>query len=250
MPFAICTVAIAPIRKQPSHLAEMTNQLLFGETMQIIEVLNDGWIKIITSLDDYDGYCQAIQVKIISEDEFVNNTSCYTMEWSGLLHQNNEVIYLPFGSALSSCIVKNAFFYKGKISNAVYINFTQDNLRTIAFTFLNTPYLWGGKSVYGIDCSGFTQSVFKFFGISLSRDAHQQSTQGTMVNFLQEAISGDLAFFDDEEGKIIHVGILLSTNEIIHAHGKVRVDGIDNFGIVNGYGQNRVHKLRVIKRFS
>jgi gamma-D-glutamyl-L-lysine dipeptidyl-peptidase len=250
MPFAICVVSIAPIRKTPNHFAEMTSQLLFGETIQIIEVLEGGWLKIKASFDSYDGYCQAIQVKQISDHEFANATSCYTMEWSGLLQQNTEAIHLPFGSSLSSSIVQNTSLYYGKISDVVYLDFTEDNLRAIAVTFLNTPYLWGGKSVYGIDCSGFTQSVFKFFGISLSRDANQQSTQGTVVNFLQEAICGDLAFFDDEDGKIIHVGILLNVNEIIHAHGKVKIDTIDNFGIVNAYGQNRVHKLRLIKRFS
>jgi gamma-D-glutamyl-L-lysine dipeptidyl-peptidase len=250
MTFAICTVAIAPIRKEPNHIAEMTSQLLFGETVQIIDEVTGGWLKIKTSFDNYDGYCQAIQVKLISEDDFANATSSYTMEWNGLLQQNNEVVYLPFGSSLSSLLVNEIHLYKGKISDAVYLDFVEDNVKAIAFTFLNTPYLWGGKSIYGIDCSGFTQSVFKFFGIGLSRDAHQQSTQGIIVNFLQEAICGDLAFFDDEDGKIIHVGILLSANEIIHAHGKVRIDAIDNFGIVNGYGKNRLHKLRLIKRFS
>jgi cell wall-associated NlpC family hydrolase len=250
MSFAICVVSIASIKKTPNHFAEMTSQLFFGETVQIVEMLEGGWLKIKTSFDNYDGYCQAIQVKQISENEFANATSCYTMEWSGLLQQDNEAIHLPFGSSLSSLLVNNRHLYKGKISDAVYLDFTEDNLRTTAFTFLNTSYLWGGKSVYGIDCSGFTQSVFKFFGIGLSRDAHQQSTQGTVVNFLQEAICGDLAFFDDEEGKIIHVGILLNPTEIIHSHGKVRIDTIDNFGIVNAYGQNRLHKLRLIKRFS
>ncbi len=249
MVLAICTVAVAPIRKLPNHVAEMTSQLLFGETMQVLEEVQEGWLKIKTSFDNYEGYCHAQQVKEISTSDFENYTTCLTLEWTGKLNTNTEVMHLPLGSNLSSLLVKNTSAFEGKIDEAIYLDFNEETIRSIAFIFLNTPYLWGGKSVYGIDCSGFTQSVFKFFGITLSRDAYQQSTQGVVVNFLQEAICGDLAFFDDADGNIIHVGILLNTTEILHAHGKVRVDAIDNFGIVNAYGQNRVHKLRLIKRF-
>ena len=123
-------------------------------------------------------------------------------------------------------------------------------IREIAFKFLNTSYLWGGKSVFGIDCSGFSQSVFKFLNIQLLRDAQQQATQGELVAFLQEATCGDLAFFDNEAGHIIHIGILLSSHEIIHAAGKVRMDKIDNEGIVNTETGQRTQRLRFIKRFT
>ena len=119
----------------------------------------------------------------------------------------------------------------------------------IASVFLNTAYLWGGKSVYGIDCSGFVQSVFKMINIGLPRDADMQSEKGEVVGFLQEARCGDLAFFDDENGKIIHVGILINDEQIIHSSGIVRIDAIDNEGIINGTTKKRTHRLRIIKRF-
>jgi cell wall-associated NlpC family hydrolase len=114
---------------------------------------------------------------------------------------------------------------------------------------LNSTYLWGGRSVFGIDCSGFTQSVFKFLNVHLLRDAQQQATQGELVAFLQQAHCGDLAFFDDGEGHIIHVGILLNAHEIIHAAGKVRIDKIDNQGIIEADTGQRTQRLRIIKRY-
>ncbi len=123
------------------------------------------------------------------------------------------------------------------------------SIRQTALTYLDVPYLWGGKSKCGIDCSGFCQQVFKSFGIKLPRDAYQQAALGEVVGFLLEAQGGDLAFFDNEEGRITHVGIMLSTDEIIHASGKVRIDKIDNQGIIHSQTGARTHKLRIIKRY-
>ena len=117
-----------------------------------------------------------------------------------------------------------------------------------AFMYLNAPYLWGGKSPFGIDCSGFTQMVYKLNGYSLLRDASQQATQGVPLSFIEESEAGDLAFFDNEEGKIIHVGLIMDDNYIIHASGKVRIDRLDHLGIYNAELNKHTHKLRVIKK--
>ena len=117
-----------------------------------------------------------------------------------------------------------------------------------AFTYLNTPFLWGGKTPFGIDCSGFTQMVYKLCGYKLFRDAKQQATQGEVLSFIEESEPGDLAFFDDEEGEITHVGIILNNYNIIHAHGKVRIDTLDHSGIFNADTQKHTHKLRMIKK--
>jgi gamma-D-glutamyl-L-lysine dipeptidyl-peptidase len=129
------------------------------------------------------------------------------------------------------------------------LRFNAENINDVASQYLDVSYLWGGKSLSGIDCSGFCQQVFKQFGIKLPRDAYQQAELGEVVGFLQEVECGDLAFFDNEEGRITHVGMMLNIHEIIHSSGKVRIDKIDHQGIINSETGARTHKLRIIKRY-
>ncbi|MGF7230079.1 C40 family peptidase, partial [Arachidicoccus sp.] len=136
----------------------------------------------------------------------------------------------------------------GTVDYAKQLEFTEENIRKTAMTYLNTSYLWGGRSAFGLDCSGFTQQVFQYFNIQLPRDAYQQAGVGGSVGFLQECRCGDLAFFDNEEGRITHVGIMLDKENIIHASGKVRIDKIDAQGIVRLDTSLHTHKLRIIKR--
>ena len=113
--------------------------------------------------------------------------------------------------------------------------------------FLNAPYLWGGKSFFGVDCSGFTQLVYKVNNVKLPRDAYQQAEVGEALSFVEESQPGDLAFFENAEGRIIHVGIMLDDQKIIHASGKVRIDTLDSTGIFNQEMNKHTHKLRFVK---
>jgi cell wall-associated NlpC family hydrolase len=126
---------------------------------------------------------------------------------------------------------------------------TAATLAAVYQHFLNSPYLWGGKSVFGIDCSGFVQQVLKMFGIKLLRDAYLQAEQGQPVQSLQEAKLGDLAFFQNEKGKVTHVGIMLDEGKIIHASGQVRIDTLNKDGIVTEAGE-RTHSLHSVRRIN
>lgn len=252
MPFLICLVAVCPVRAEPSHKSEQTTQLLFGEMCELLASERD-FVRVRLLYDDYEGWCQLSQLEQFAELEKPAGNEKLAGEWVNKVVINDQSLYIPFGSSLTFLNIgnvtgRNKVEYKGTTIEPEKMGLTEELMKQISFMFLNTPYLWGGRSVFGIDCSGFTQLIFKCFNKFLLRDAYQQATQGEAIGFLQEVKCGDLAFFDNEAGKITHVGILLDANTIIHASGKVRIDKLDNLGIVNSVSGKRSHNLRVIKR--
>ncbi len=249
MSYAISIVPVAHVRLIPDHRAEMVNQLLFGEQVKIFDVDKEGWMQIQSTADGYKGYGRANQFLIL--DHELKESGEYTGDWVEQIMVNNQKLMIPFGSNLSllnAPIPGYKISFSGNIFTASKTIISDKTIMDIAYMFLNSAYLWGGKSVFGTDCSGFVQAVFKMMNIALPRDADVQAAKGESVGFLQEARCGDLAFFDDEDGNIIHVGILISEQQIIHSSGLVRIDVIDNEGIINGTSKKRTHHLRIIKR--
>ncbi len=249
MQYAVCIVPVAHVRLLPDHREEMVNQLLFGESVKVHSIDKEGWMKVESEWDGYAGACRLNQFYLL--DTPIRETMEFTGDWVEEIQVNDEKLMIPFGSNLS--LLRNSpaglsVRYEGNIYNANGAGPNEAVIKKISSIFLNTAYLWGGKSVFGIDCSGFVQSVFKMLSITLPRDANMQVDKGEPIGFLQETKCGDLAFFDDEEGRIIHVGILLNDHEIIHSSGQVRIDPIDNQGITNSTTKKRTHQLRIIKR--
>jgi len=253
--FAICRVAVAPIRASSSDQAEITTQLLFGDQVEVLEKAEPWW-RIRNAYDEYEGWIDFKQLTEISEAEYERPHA--TLVPLGALNKvigaDGSAYYLAASSNLPS--YKDGICELGKEKFQVLFQplslpeqVTAVSLMESALFFQNAPYLWGGRTLFGIDCSGYVQAVFKLGGITLKRDASQQAEQGETVNFLPETQTGDLAFFDNADGKIIHVGIMLNANQIIHASGKVRIDPIDDQGIYNPELGRYSHKLRIIKRF-
>ena len=250
--FGICNLSIIPLRLEPNDRSEIVSQVLFGEHFEIVEIVKQ-WSKIKLQCDEYEGWIDLKQYQIISEDNYNTLSKEAIILNSDLVEYvitpNNILLPITIGASLS-------FLNHSDINT---INYDFEGLRvsgvkpkidivTTSFLYLNSPYLWGGKTPFGIDCSGFTQMVYKLNGYKLLRDASQQSTQGEVLSFIEESEPGDLAFFDNEEGKIIHVGIILENNYIIHASGKVRIDRLDHLGIYNAEQNRPTHRLRVIKK--
>ncbi|TDG36354.1 hydrolase [Pedobacter changchengzhani] len=255
--YGICRIAIAPLRAEPSDKAEIASQLLFGEHLEILQKEENWWL-VQNGYDGYQGWVDFRHLASISQAEFIAMHDCNVLVPQGYNHtlsaENGSLYHLSPASNLP--FFKDGYCFAGP--EKFKVNFEPHDankadfaIEIISFSkfFQNTPYLWGGRNLFGLDCSGFVQIVFKLLGIKLNRDAYQQAEQGVLVGFLAECKPGDVAFFDNAEGKITHVGIMLSNNEIIHSSGKVRIDPIDDQGIFNKELGRYTHKLRIIKRF-
>ena len=249
--YALCNLAIVPLRFEPSDRSELVTQVLFGETFTILEK-KEKWSRISLAADLYEGWIDNKQFTEITADQFnkiQESAKFYCADLIDYLTGKNTLMPVSLGSDLSyltfADINSQQLTFDGTMITGIQ---PKANLLKTAFLYLNAPYLWGGKTPFGIDCSGFTQMVYRLNGYNIPRDASQQAKIGEPLSFIEESEVGDLAFFDNEEGNIIHVGIIMENNYIIHAHGKVRIDRLDHLGILNIDSGRHTHKLRVIKK--
>jgi cell wall-associated NlpC family hydrolase len=255
--YAYCHVSQAPVRNEPRHGAEMVTELLFGERVEILEINDKDWAKIRVEWDGYIGWCKYGQLCVVTYKEYKKQAKYLVGNHTSKFIINDSEQHVPLGADLYGMkggkihLYQKTAKYKGKKSTIKALSFNCDDLKEAAMKYLNAPYLWGGRTIAGIDCSGLVQMAFKLCGTRISRDASMQAEEGTTVDFLQNAKCGDLAFFDNEVGKITHVGILLDNATIIHAtdtSGRVVIDKIDQGGIISVSLRKRTHNLRVVKR--
>lgn len=256
MRVGISELSIIPMRQEPSERSEMVSQVLFGEEFEIIEKKGN-WSYIRMFHDNYCGWIDNKMYLEICEERLSNNNFIYTSDVMNLVIRKDDwgdkIIplgsRLPFFNSEINQLSIGETLYELKTDTKKQISHInlRENIIRYAFMYYNSPYLWGGRTPYGIDCSGLSQMIYKLVGIDIPRDASQQVNLGTSLSFVAEAQKGDLAFFGDEEGRITHVGIIWDNNKIIHASGKVRVDNIDQEGIFNIDIHRYTHKLRVIK---
>lgn len=252
--YAVVTVPIAPVRKRPNHRSEMSNQLLFGEAVQITGNKDNQWLKAKSLYDGYTGWLTPHLITHVDDAIAMQRSSFLASKFLTKIEMNSHPMQVPLGSTLPDFKKKKGviagipYSCASQPINTALIKNKPAQLIENARLWLNAPYLWGGKTVLGVDCSGFAQTQYKLVGMPILRDAWEQALQGQPVASLKKARPTDLAFFEDK-GKVVHVGILLDSATIIHAAGKVRIDPIDNKGIVNSETGMRTHQLRCIRRF-
>lgn len=254
----ICFLSLVAVRSAPSDTAEMVNQLLFGDLVDIAGS-QGSWLHVVSRHDGYEGWCDFKQITLLDE------------ELPEQLSQSSRMVVTSPTATLSSDVLPSITIVRGstlyRLSGEMFAgpggNYhlsagdAAEPLpgagRLIADTaseYLKSPYLWGGRSPFGIDCSGLVQVVFARYGIRLPRDAWQQSAHGQLINLIEEIEPGDVAYFDNEEGRIIHTGILTGQGTVIHGSGEVRTDPIDHHGVFNRSQGKYTHKLRLIKRMT
>ncbi len=253
MEYAVVTVPAAPVRRKAGHRKEMVNQLLFGETVAILRSKSDRWVKIRSLHDNYEGWMTSGQLESISEKEARAETGQVTLDFLSKVSLHNKSMQVPVGSSLPGLehtvgtIGGMNYQFEGSFLKRYEQIPGYELLHQLSFPWLNCPYMWGGRTPLGVDCSGFVQVNYKMMGIDLPRDAWQQVQEGRRIKKLKEAEAGDLAFFDDKD-EIVHVGILLNPEQIIHSSGKVRIDPIDKKGIIHSDSGKRTHRLEAIRR--
>ncbi len=243
---AFCLVSVAPMRNDPNDGAEIVSQLVFGEPVEVL-LFGEPWVKIRTILDGYEGFVDIKHLLSLTEKEFKKwlNEFSYQQEFT-------KFIIAPWGKQListGSLISSEPNFKIGEFRFTQHVEELKVTKSPVelAKELLNVPYLWGGKSVFGIDCSGFVQLILRHNDFNLPRDAYQQAEIGELIEF-HDSKPGDLAYFINNKGKIIHVGMIIENSNIIHASGRVRIDQLTESGIYNADYNKETHQLHCIKR--
>jgi hypothetical protein len=253
--FGICHLSVVPVRTEPSDKAEIGTQLLFGDAFIILKFSEDNkWVHIAIEFDSYQGWIDSKQYKSVSKtyfEEYTGTNHSFSKELLSYISSDKRSIPVLHGSVIpfiSNGVVdlEGSMQFKGELIAPFKTNDFKAIEKSARF-YLGAPYLWGGKCHFGIDCSGFVQQVYKMNGIKLPRDAWQQGECGSLTDFA-DSLPGDLVFFNNPQGRIVHVGILMEQGKIIHASGEVRIDNIDPTGIFNEARNLYTHKFHSVKR--
>jgi len=248
----ICHLSIVPVRAEANDRSELVTQLIFGDLYHVLAFdESKKWCKIKIEQDQYEGWIDAKQRFEITDNTFdtwKKATKQYVSNFYAIIRMNEIEFVIPEGATIA---LNEGIQFKSEDFNFSFYgslrNYEKSEITKVAKRYEGSPYLWGGKTHFGIDCSGFVQQVLKQCDIVYPRDAYQQVELGELIT-LGNAQKNDLAFFQNKDGKIIHVGIMIDESHIVHAHAKVRVDRIDENGIWNDEMNDYSHRLHSVKR--
>ena len=248
MQYGICPLSVVPVRLVADDCSELITQLLYGDHFKIIDT-RKFYSKIRIAYDNMEGWISNQQIHPLTEEEYhqinTGKTQKFSSDLVSFIATTDEILVpLVLGSSIENTHLLQ-HRYEGNFIERII---EKNEIINMALLYLNAPFLSGGKTPFGIDCAGFTQMIYKINGYHLLRTAAQQATQGEPLSFIEESEPGDLAFFDNNDGVIDHVGIIMQNNYVIHSSGKVRIDRIDHTGIFHAELKSYTHKLRVIKK--
>lgn len=268
--YGIVHTPLIPMRRQPDHRSEQVSQALFGELYRMAPAqagnghsgnaafsANGEWVRIQTVADGYEGWVPVALTTEVSEGyakEYLATRHPVLLSQSAMVKSASGAMYIPGGSVLpfweDGAIRVGEHFCRLAPDERVGYPGTAElyDLERLALQWLHVPYVWGGRSVWGFDCSGFVQFLFRQAGLQLPRDASQQVFWGTELQPETPIQAGDVAFFVNGQGRIHHVGLLTGRGGILHASGTIRHDQIDRVGIFNESLKTYTHRLQLIKR--
>jgi hypothetical protein len=254
MNLKICELGAVSVRKDAKEDSLLTSQLLFGDLVSVLTEIQS-WSYVVILKDKHEGWVLTAQLSAaIQADEASLLQPCYSIDLAHLINNGTQEIPVVIGATFyqfdgMSCVQGGKrYIYNGSIFNPRHIHPSVSIALKLAHKYLQAPYLFGGKTPFGIDASALIQMVFQIMGIQLPRFHFEQVNFGTQVEFYADTQAGDVAFFDDERGIICHVGLLLGDSQIMHTHDRVRIDPIDMYGIPDQSSKKYMYKLRIIKR--